>query len=164
MQLEALLAKYAVEGRDWWHGCRDSGNHGWVAVGLRGACSYLQDMLQSVTDEGCCAFALQGVLAALEHRSIDLEILKPVLGFPGYTVSARGSVYGKRSRKLKPYGELYKALKLCRPDKSRKNVLVHRLVCITYLDKSQSFPECDHKNGDPSNNRLTNLRPATRMM
>ena len=79
-------------------------------------------MLQSVTDEGYCGFALQGILAALEHRSLDLEILKPVLGFPGYTVSTRGSIYGKRSRKLKPYGGLYKILKLYRPDKARKTV------------------------------------------
>ena len=134
VQLEALLAKYTVEGRDWGRGCRDSGNHGWVSAELRGACNYLQGMLQTLADEGYCGFALQGALRALERGNVDLEILKPVPGFQGYTVSTRGSVYGKLSRELRVHGAIYKRLRLYRKEKARKNMFVHRLVCIAFLD------------------------------
>ena len=64
-----------------------------------------------------------------------MEIVRPAHGFPGYTVSTRGSVYGKLSKILRPSGPLYKRIVVCTPDKARKSVYVHRLVCITYLDQ-----------------------------
>lgn len=43
-----------------------------------------------------------------------------------------------------------------------KHYYVHRLVAETFLDNPQNKPEIDHINRNPSDNRLENLRWATR--
>lgn len=44
----------------------------------------------------------------------------------------------------------------------RKNLLVHRLIAETFVANPDNRPEVDHSNRDRSDNRMENLRWATR--
>lgn len=99
---------------------------------------------------------------------------KPILGFVGfYEVSNTGKVRsvsrlivdGNRTRKY-----VGRELK-CLPTNSSghlnvglyrnglaKRQLVHRLVAEAFLDNPDNLPVVDHKDGDPSNNHVDNLR------
>ena len=41
------------------------------------------------------------------------------------------------------------------------DILVHRAVLASFVDQSGGYPQVDHVDGQPSNNYLVNLRPAT---
>lgn len=84
--------------------------------------------------------------------------------FPNYEVSDEGQVYSKKSRLiLKPAisEKGYKRLFLYAKG-GGVNVLVHRLVCEAFLGPCPDGQEVCHINGDPADNRLSNLRYGTR--
>lgn len=93
------------------------------------------------------------------------EIWKSVPGFEGqYDVSSQGRVRtfrrGANGRLLKPgrmpQGHLSVAL-------GRGNSqCVHKLVLLAFVGPPPKGCECLHGNGDPSDNRLENLRWGTR--
>ena len=93
------------------------------------------------------------------------EIWKPIPGYEGlYEVSDQGQVRtfrrGAKGRLLKPgrmtQGHLSVAL-------GRGNSqCVHKLVLLAFVGPAPFKCECLHKNGDPSDNRLQNLRWGTR--
>jgi hypothetical protein len=93
---------------------------------------------------------------------IDGEIWLPVVGYPSYEVSDFGRVRNKangrflRLAKLK-HGHLKCAL-------GRRNTqYVHRIVLLAFRGPPDdpSKIHCAHYDGDPSNNKLSNLRWAT---
>lgn len=104
----------------------------------------------------------------------------PVAGFEGfYSVSSHGRVRsearvvqyenGKRqsvrqrimSPAVKRSGHL--SVMLYGADKKRQRRHVHRMVLIAFGDPQPSpLHECAHNDGDPSNNRIGNLRWDTR--
>ena len=43
-----------------------------------------------------------------------------------------------------------------------KNVLVHRIVGMTFLPNPQNLPEINHKDNNPKNNNVSNLEWCTR--
>jgi DNA-binding phage protein len=95
------------------------------------------------------------------------EVWKDVAGVVGYQVSNLGRV---RSRRLPDVWLIIKGSADCRgymrvcipyPDKPR-TVKVHRLVLMAFVGPSPASTETCHEDGNPANNRLTNLRWGTR--
>lgn len=97
------------------------------------------------------------------------EEWKPVVGYEGvYEVSNMGRV--KRlagtnrtpvERILKPSVSLtgipYLSVFLCK-DGRKKRFYIHRLVLEAFVGKAAEGKEAAHNDGDPSNNKLSNLR------
>lgn len=95
------------------------------------------------------------------------EIWKDVVGYEGrYRVSSRGRVesLGARARILKLTHDhngyatvlLYKGSKA-----TRKLVKVHTLVLTAFVGPRSEDQQCRHLDGNPSNNRLGNLKWGT---
>lgn len=104
--------------------------------------------------------------ASLEYRDI--------CGFHGYRVCADGSVWSFREfrqwKKLTPRNNgarrrltkgYYQAVILQRDGKAH-NRLIHILVLEAFVGPRPAGMECCHCDGDPTNNRLDNLRWDTR--
>ncbi len=100
-----------------------------------------------------------------------MERWKKVVGFPDYSVSDQGRVrrdVGGRStrpgRILNGWQRVkcgYIGVQLQR-DKSSFCHAVHRLVLEAFVGPCPEGMECCHNDGDPTNNRLENLRWDTR--
>jgi protein gp37 len=90
--------------------------------------------------------------------------VRPVPGYPGYTVSTLGEVFGKRNSANRPLshdvGEQgHRRVSLYRADSPRggSRELVHRLVLTTFVRSPRNEEQACHRNGDSSDNRLSNL-------
>ena len=92
-----------------------------------------------------------------------MEVWKDVVGYEGlYQVSDMGNVRGPRGiMNLGNNCHNYCFLRLCK-NKIQKYAYVHRLVCLTFLPNPENKPEVDHINGNKNDNRLINLRWATK--
>lgn len=112
---------------------------------------------------------------------MDEETWKDVPGYEGiYEVSTRGQVktvpgkvtirrirgheqvrhWNGRILKQKTDKNGYKRVTLWR-NKCGKDYLVHRLVCLAFIPNPKRLPDVNHKDGNPSNNNLTNLEWIT---
>ena len=85
-------------------------------------------------------------------RSVDRRIDHPTSG----VIGRKGKVI-----KLKPHKDGYFAATLHR-DGRRKNRMVHHLVLEAFVGPCPPGMECCHNNGDPSDNRVENLRWDTK--
>lgn len=108
-------------------------------------------------------------------RNEDAERWMPVVGFEGlYEVSDCGNVRSldrldRRSRRVNGVsmtpGDKGKTEHLkvdLRSFGRRRSILVHRLVLEAFDGPCPEGMECRHLDGDPTNNRLANLRWGTR--
>lgn len=92
--------------------------------------------------------------------------VRPVPGAPGYSVSACGHVYGLRGTLLQPSvnkkhgGHL--SFRVCLEGRPGPHMAVHRAVLLAWVGPCPPNYEARHLDGDPTNNRLTNLRWGTR--
>jgi hypothetical protein len=86
-----------------------------------------------------------------EYRVID--------GYENYEVSDLGNVRNKKNGRILKGGYDdggYRFVSL-----NKKQLKVHRLVALAFIDNPENKPIVDHINNDRSDNRLVNLRWAT---
>lgn len=87
-------------------------------------------------------------------------VVRPIPGFENYSVDKAGNVFSiKRNKFLKPgiSGNTHKYFILTKDGKSFKKY-AHRLVLETYCGPCPKGFDCCHKDGNPLNNNLENLR------
>lgn len=99
------------------------------------------------------------------------EIWKKITNYPHYQVSSMGRVRRVASitRSLAAPKIIlggadvkgYRRVKLTSPCGQKRTIKVHRLVAEAFLPNTGGKPIVAHKNGDPEDNRLSNLRWAT---
>ena len=84
--------------------------------------------------------------------------------FPNYYVTDTGQIYSRfnsgfgRIRKIKQIKDKGGYLRVClHKDGKQYNRQVHRLVAITFITNELDKPQVNHKDGDKSNNKVTNL-------
>ena len=90
----------------------------------------------------------------------------PIPGYEKYRAFQDGRIWsGKRApgQFLKPRGTGtgYMQVTLCQDGKQKK-MLVHRLVAMAYIENPDNKPQVDHINQVRTDNRISNLRWATR--
>lgn len=101
---------------------------------------------------------------------MSVERWRPVVAVPGYEVSDLGRVRSLRRRKpriMTPHHIVrptcaYLIVELSlHPIARRRSYLVHRLVGEAFLGPQPHGMHTRHLDGDPTNNRLTNLAYGT---
>jgi protein gp37 len=95
--------------------------------------------------------------------------VRPVPGFPGYSVTTRGEILGKRNDTLGGMKQERGEHGHCRIRLHRKGsprsgeaLLVHRLVLAAFVRPAAQQEEVRHLNGHPTDNRLSNLQWSNR--
>lgn len=92
------------------------------------------------------------------NLQVEAESWAPMSGFPGYFISTLGNVKNKAGVALNPWDNGLGYKKLTLPSGfGRVKVYVHRLVALEFIQPEEGKEEINHKDGDPSNNRVSNL-------
>lgn len=95
---------------------------------------------------------------------MDNEILKEIENYEGlYMVSSFGRVFSVRRNKfLKPSNnkDNYRQVVLYKNGKP-KTCKIHRIVATAFLPNPLHLPQVNHKDENPSNNKLENLEWCT---
>lgn len=83
--------------------------------------------------------------------------------YTGYYITPCGKVYSHKTQKfLIPFTDKFgrKRVHLCFNGK-QKSYSIHRLVAKCWLDNPSNLPVINHKDENPSNNRIDNLEWCT---
>ena len=92
--------------------------------------------------------------------------MKKIKGFENYYVNENGEVFNNKynkMRKLKPYKKTDGYLLVDLRFNGKRSVKrVHRLVVENYLPNPNNYTDVNHKDGDKSNNELSNLEWCSR--
>lgn len=90
--------------------------------------------------------------------------VRPAPGYPGYMVTTTGGVLGKRmdtraglAQDLGDQGHRRVTMHRTGSPPSGSRELVHRLVLTTFVRPPQPGEQACHRNGNPADNRLSNL-------
>jgi hypothetical protein len=98
----------------------------------------------------------------------EIEIWKPIEGYPNYEVSNFGNVkslnYNRTGRekllKLINDKDGYKTCLLCK-NNTIKMCKVHRLVAEAFIPNPNNLPQVNHKDENKTNNHVNNLEWCT---
>lgn len=94
------------------------------------------------------------------------DVLRPIPGFPGYSATRDGRVFGKRGWiKMRPHyrtGVFQCNVRITPGSRAYSNLSAHRAVLLAWVGLPPAGMEGCHNDGDPSNNSLSNLRWDTR--
>lgn len=90
-----------------------------------------------------------------------MSAVRPVVGFPNYTVSEDGAVF-RGGKRIKPAfdGKRYWRVALFGSD-GRKYQSVHRTVAQAFVPNESMLPCVRHLDGDANNNSVSNLAWGT---
>ena len=102
---------------------------------------------------------MKQILQAAHTAGWSLSPWVPLFCSPeNYIVSSKSDVCNRKApfTPLKQRGTGYKRISLC-IDGRRKNLLSHRVVLNSFEVRSIACSECDHIDGNRSNNHLVNL-------
>lgn len=94
---------------------------------------------------------------------MQIENWVPIANCDGYKISNFGSVLGPRGKKIKL--QRYKSRGgywFFRMPHKKFSKTIHRLVAMHFLPNPNNLPEVNHKDGNKSNNRASNLEWCTR--
>ena len=93
------------------------------------------------------------------------EIWKDILGYEGlYRISNLGNVMSVKRKKLIKSDKRkdgYIQVHLVK-NKKMHNCLLHRLLAIAFIDNTNNYEFINHKDGNKSNNVITNLEWCTK--
>jgi len=81
---------------------------------------------------------------------------KEIIGHPMYLIYEDGRVFSKKRRKFLKHEKIKKGHHRVRLDK--KHLMVHRLVAINFIPNPKNYLFVCHKDSNPDNNCLENLR------
>jgi hypothetical protein len=89
--------------------------------------------------------------------------MKQIKDLPDYLISESGDIYSNLTKRqlkksINKYG--YNHIRLFK-DGVRKNFQIHRLVASTFIDNPYMKPQVNHKDGNKSNNHVSNLEWVT---
>ncbi len=99
--------------------------------------------------------------------------MKPIPNFPGYFADKQGNIWSKKPyrnyapipeypRKLKPQDNKGYQVVVLYYGKNQYRRTIHRLILETFVGPCPKGMESCHNDGNPSNNKLDNLRWGTK--
>lgn len=96
-------------------------------------------------------------------------MLKEINGFPDYYVNKKGQIFSRKRGDLKEIAQWadgkgrYLLVHIIDATGKPRNILVHRIVAIAFIDNPMNLPEVNHKDNNPQNSNVDNLEWCDRI-